>query len=194
MKTSVALVVGSIVECEADVIVNSANTDLIMGTGVAAAILHEAGPEVEEEAIRQGPLQVGDVVVTGPGNLAARHILHVAVVGDVPPDIEECTARVLERAVELGGAVDRLSGLGYRKRRSAGPGVRAVDVRGHRGSLPGRNLTRGNQDRALGRGTVSGLPAGNAAMPNLGRGRRMTPLVSRSISGARIEVERADSR
>ena len=49
VRTSVALVVGSIVECEADVIVNSANTDLIMGTGVAAAILHEAGPEAKRK-------------------------------------------------------------------------------------------------------------------------------------------------
>ena len=102
MSKSVVLVLRSIVECEADVIVNSANTDLIMGTGVAAAILYEAGSEVEEEAIRQGPVQVGDVVVTGPGNLAAQHILHVAVVGEVPPDIEDCTARVLDRAAELG--------------------------------------------------------------------------------------------
>jgi O-acetyl-ADP-ribose deacetylase len=106
------LALGSIVECEADVIVNSANTDLIMGTGVAAAILNEAGPEVEEEAIRQGPVQVGDVVVTGPGNLAAKHILHVAVVGDVPPDIEDCTVRVLERALELAARSIALPALG----------------------------------------------------------------------------------
>lgn len=38
--------------------------------------------------------------------------LHVAVVGGVPPDIEECTARVLERAVELGARSISLPALG----------------------------------------------------------------------------------
>lgn len=97
----VEIVIGSITEQDVDAIVNAANTDLIMGGGVAAAILAEAGPEVEEEAMAQGPVHVGDVVVTGGGELAARHILHIAVVGAIPPDIYECTMNVLERAAEL---------------------------------------------------------------------------------------------
>ncbi|MFB3909572.1 MAG: macro domain-containing protein [Candidatus Eisenbacteria bacterium] len=101
MQADVEIVLGSIVEQEVDAIVNAANTQMIMGSGVAAAILAEAGTEVEEEAMEQAPVSVGDVVVTGPGNLPARHVLHVAVVGDVPPDIYECTWNVLEKASEM---------------------------------------------------------------------------------------------
>jgi len=103
----VQIVIGSITEQDVDAIVNSANTSMVMGGGVAAAILAEAGPEVEEEAISRAPVQVGDVVVTGGGDLPIERIFHVAVVGDVPPDIYECTLKVLERAAELG--VERLA-------------------------------------------------------------------------------------
>lgn len=112
MHSRVEIVIGSIVEQEADVIVNAANTDMIMGHGVAAAILHEAGPEVEEEAMEQAPVAVGDVVVTAPGNLAARHILHVAIVGDTEPDLYECTSNVLHTATELGARTLAIPALG----------------------------------------------------------------------------------
>jgi len=102
MKATVELVLGSIVEQEVDVVVNSANTSLVMGGGVAAAILQEAGAEVEEEAVQHGPVGVGDVVVTSAGALAARHIVHVAVVGEVPPDVRECTWNALEAAEQVG--------------------------------------------------------------------------------------------
>ena len=39
-------------------------------------------------------------MVTSAGNLNARHIVHVAVVGEIPPDVEECTRNALEAAVE----------------------------------------------------------------------------------------------
>lgn len=112
MSADVQIVLGSIVEQEVDAIVNSANTALVMGGGVAAAILAEAGPEVEEDAVRQGPIQVGDVVVTHAGNLSARHVVHVAVVGEVPPDVEECTRSALDKAVELGARTIALPAMG----------------------------------------------------------------------------------
>jgi O-acetyl-ADP-ribose deacetylase (regulator of RNase III) len=110
--TDIEIVIGSIVEQDVDVIVNSANTALVMGGGVAAAILAEAGPDVEEEAIAYAPVNVGDVVVTGGGDLPVRHILHVAVVGEIPPDIYECTMSALERAVELDARTIAFPALG----------------------------------------------------------------------------------
>ncbi len=98
---NVTIVIGSITEQEVDVIVNSANTELVMGGGVAAAILAEAGPEVEEEAIAQAPIAVGEVIVTHAGELPAKWIVHVAVVGLAPPDIYECTANALHAAADL---------------------------------------------------------------------------------------------
>ena len=101
MNNQVTLTVGDILVAEADVIVNAANTDMIMGGGVAREILNEAGSEIEDEAMDHAPVSVGDVVVTSAGELGARPIVHVAVVGDMEPDLYECTRRVLEAAAEL---------------------------------------------------------------------------------------------
>lgn len=108
----VELTIGDLVVAEADVIVNAANTDMIMGGGVARDILNEAGPEIEEEAMQQAPVAVGDVVVTSAGNLAARHLVHVAVVGKVEPDLYECTRSALEAAAELDAASVAMPALG----------------------------------------------------------------------------------
>ncbi len=99
--THIEIALGSITEQDVEAIVNSANTSLIMGDGVAAAILAVAGSEVEEEAMAQAPIAVGDVVVTGAGDLPMRYIIHVGVGGDVPPDIYECTRNALDKAEEL---------------------------------------------------------------------------------------------
>jgi len=121
MHPQVELVIGVIEAEEADVIVNPASTSMIMGEGVAAAILHAAGHEVEEEAMAQAPVAVGEVVVTGAGNLVARHIVHVAVSGDVPPDVYECTRNALIAADELDAttlampALRMASGIGPRE-------------------------------------------------------------------------------
>jgi serine/threonine-protein kinase len=112
VETQIEILLGSIVEQDVDVIANSANTDMIMGTGIAAAILAEAGSEVEEEAKQHAPVSVGEVVVTAAGSLAAESILHVAVVGDVPPDIYDCTVNLLEAAAELGARSIAMPALG----------------------------------------------------------------------------------
>jgi O-acetyl-ADP-ribose deacetylase (regulator of RNase III) len=112
MSGQVELVTGSIAEEDADVIVNSANTDMIMGSGVAEAIHGEAGSEVEEEAMAQAPVAVGDVVVTSGGNMAVKHIVHVAVVGDTEPDLYECTRNALDAAAELRATSLSLPALG----------------------------------------------------------------------------------
>ena len=110
--TNVEILVGSITEQEVEAIVSSANTALVMGDEVAATILAEAGSDVEEEAVGHAPVAVGDVVVTGAGDLPMKHILHVAVVGDIPPDIYECTRNVIDKAVELGVSSIAMPALG----------------------------------------------------------------------------------
>lgn len=67
--------------CEA--YVNAANNELWMGAGVAGALKRAAGEAVEREAIAQGPIDVGDAVVTGAGSMPApaRAIIHAAAMG-----------------------------------------------------------------------------------------------------------------
>jgi O-acetyl-ADP-ribose deacetylase (regulator of RNase III) len=96
---------GDITEYEVDAIVNAANSELSMGAGVASAIKRKGGTIVEEEAARQGPVEIGDAVVTTAGNLPANYVIHAAVMG---PDlrasadlVRRATLNSLRRAEEL---------------------------------------------------------------------------------------------
>jgi O-acetyl-ADP-ribose deacetylase (regulator of RNase III) len=77
--TSISIERGDITDWEVDAIVNAANTTLAMGTGVAGAIKRKGGVIIEEEAMRQGPVEVGEAVLTTGGNLPATHVIHGAV-------------------------------------------------------------------------------------------------------------------
>jgi O-acetyl-ADP-ribose deacetylase (regulator of RNase III) len=67
---------GSIVEVEAEALVNAANTSLILGSGVAGAIRKFGGPSIQAECNRLAPIGVGEAVLTGAGNLKAKHVIH----------------------------------------------------------------------------------------------------------------------
>jgi O-acetyl-ADP-ribose deacetylase len=102
----VEVVEGNIAELEVDAIANAANNHLWMGAGVAGAIKGAGGEEIEREAVAKGPIEIGDAVATGAGTLAARHVIHGAVMGqDLRTDadkIAQTTRRVLEVADEVG--------------------------------------------------------------------------------------------
>ena len=72
---------GDISTLEVDAIANAANDRLWMGSGVAGAIKRAGGEEIEREAVGLGPIPVGDAVATGAGRLAAKHVIHGAVMG-----------------------------------------------------------------------------------------------------------------
>jgi O-acetyl-ADP-ribose deacetylase (regulator of RNase III) len=86
---------GDITEYEVDAIVNAANSELSMSTGVASAIKRKGGTIVEEEAARQGPVEGGEAVVTTAGNLPANYVIHAAVMG---PDLRS-SADLVRRAM-----------------------------------------------------------------------------------------------
>src|SRR6266516_7915934 len=79
--TTLEVVQGDITEWAVEAIVNAANNHLWMGAGVAGAIKRKGGPEIEAEAVRQGPIPVGEAVVTGGGALKARYVIHAAAMG-----------------------------------------------------------------------------------------------------------------
>jgi O-acetyl-ADP-ribose deacetylase len=84
-QSTVSIERGDITDWDVDAVVNAANTTLAMGAGVAGAIKRRGGVIVEEEAMRQGPVEVGEAVLTTGGNLAATHVIHGAVMG---PDLK----------------------------------------------------------------------------------------------------------
>lgn len=97
---------GDLTRVSADAIVNAANNALWMGGGVAGALKRAGGKEIEDEAAKQGPIPVGEAVVTGAGALKARYVIHAAVMAtDMVTDadkIRTATQNSLLRAEELG--------------------------------------------------------------------------------------------
>jgi O-acetyl-ADP-ribose deacetylase (regulator of RNase III) len=67
---------GDITESNADAIVNAANSNLILGAGVAGAIRKKGGPSIQEECDRIGSCPVGNAAITRAGNLNARFVIH----------------------------------------------------------------------------------------------------------------------
>jgi O-acetyl-ADP-ribose deacetylase (regulator of RNase III) len=104
-QTDIILDRGDITEYEVDAIVNAANSDLVMGAGVASAIKRKGGTIIEEDAVRQGPVEVGDAVVTTAGNLPAGYVIHAAVMEpaaqSTPDAVRRATRSALKRAEEL---------------------------------------------------------------------------------------------
>jgi O-acetyl-ADP-ribose deacetylase (regulator of RNase III) len=89
-KTTILVERGDITDWEVDAIVNAANSHLWMGAGVAGAIKRKGGVIIEDEAVRQGPIEVGEAVLTTAGNLPATHVIHAAAMGqDLKTDAQK---------------------------------------------------------------------------------------------------------
>jgi len=75
-QTAIELVQGDLTELAADAIVNPSNRELVLGGGVAGAIRRKGGPEIQAECYTLGPIETGEAVMTGGGQLKARHVIH----------------------------------------------------------------------------------------------------------------------
>ena len=92
-KTTFVVERGDITDAEVDAVINAANSELWMGAGVAGAMKRKGGVVIEEEALRQGPIEVGEAVLTVAGNLPATHVIHAATMGkDLKTDPEKIAA------------------------------------------------------------------------------------------------------
>jgi O-acetyl-ADP-ribose deacetylase (regulator of RNase III) len=103
----VSIVVGDITEFSGDAIVNPANRYLVMGGGVAGAIKRRGGVEIEAEARRYAPIDIGQAVVTGAGKLKCRAVIHAPTVevpgGSSNPNyVYKATLAALKAAKEKG--------------------------------------------------------------------------------------------
>lgn len=80
-NTEVKIIQGNITELEVDAIVNAANNKLVMGGGVAGAIKRKGGKIIEEEAVKKGPIKIGEAIFTSAGNLKTKYVIHAATMG-----------------------------------------------------------------------------------------------------------------
>jgi len=74
--TQLDMIEGDITNVEVEAIVNAANEHLQMGAGVAGAILKKGGASIQEECNRIGSTPVGTAVMTGPGHLKVKQVIH----------------------------------------------------------------------------------------------------------------------
>lgn len=104
-RTALEIVVGDITELAVDAVANAANTELWMGAGVAGALKRVGGDDVEREAVAQGPIALGEAVVTHGHGLKAPWVIHAAVMG---PDLRtdgHAIATATASALEMAGRV-----------------------------------------------------------------------------------------
>jgi O-acetyl-ADP-ribose deacetylase len=91
---------------DVDAIANAANTRLLHGGGVAAAIARAGGPAIDEESRARAPIGLGEAVETSGGEMPCRWVIHAATMelgGPTSADIvRRATAATLARADELG--------------------------------------------------------------------------------------------
>ena len=86
-----------------DAIINPANTELVMGGGLALAIKRRAGDDVEREALGLAPVGLGDSVITSGGRLKADWVIHSATMKmDFKTD-QDIIRRSLSSALSLAG-------------------------------------------------------------------------------------------
>ena len=104
--TRIVLVEGDLTEQAVDAVVNAANRELVLGSGVAGAIDRLGGPSIGEECAAHGPIEIGDAAATGAGNLPARFVIHaagMALGGEVSEDsLRACLRAALSLAEERG--------------------------------------------------------------------------------------------
>ena len=66
---------------DVEAIVNAANTDLVLGSGVAGAIRRKGGEIIDEEGRSKGPIGLGEAAVTTAGRLPNKFVIHAAAMG-----------------------------------------------------------------------------------------------------------------
>ena len=80
-NTEIEIIQGDITELDVDAIVNAANNELLMGGGVAGVIKRKGGKEIEEEALKKAPVEIGQAIWTKAGKLKAKYVIHAATMG-----------------------------------------------------------------------------------------------------------------
>jgi O-acetyl-ADP-ribose deacetylase (regulator of RNase III) len=95
-----------ITKLEVDAIANAANTQLLHGGGVAAAISRAGGPAIQRESDDVAPIELGEAVETSAGEMPSRWVIHAATMRLGGPTseqiIRDATANTLAKADELG--------------------------------------------------------------------------------------------
>ena len=97
----IEIVQGDITDLEVDAIVNAANNELILGSGVAGVIRTKGGPSIQEDCDKHGPIKVGEAAFTGAGDLHTRYVIHAASMGFHQPTTTETLIASTKASLEI---------------------------------------------------------------------------------------------
>lgn len=75
-KTAIKLQHGDLTALPVDAFVFYAREDLELGSGYGTAIQSRGGPSIKKELETIGRIKMGEAVVTGAGDMNAKHIVH----------------------------------------------------------------------------------------------------------------------
>lgn len=100
------IVTGDLLDQPVEVIVNAWNRNIIpwwllLPQGVSGAIKKLGGPAPFREVARRGPMPLGSAVLTGPGRLPFRGIIHVAGIDMLWRASERSIRESLRSAMEI---------------------------------------------------------------------------------------------
>ncbi len=113
----IQIIKGSLLEVDADVIVNPANSLGLMGGGVAGVIKRFGGKEIEEEAVRKAPIEIGNAILTSAGNLKFKGVIHAPTMEEpamatTEEKVRKAVKAALKLVDELGFESVALPGMG----------------------------------------------------------------------------------
>lgn len=98
----IVILEGSLLDVEADVIVNPANSLGIMGGGVAGVIKKAGGSIIEKEAMLKAPISVGSAIFTSAGRLKFKGVIHAPTMEEPAMETtEEKVRKAVRAALEL---------------------------------------------------------------------------------------------
>ena len=79
-NSSIRIIFGNILDSQADVIVNSSGSHITMGGGLTKAIRDAGGDIIRDDAQKQLPVNIGDVVVSTAGKLHQKYVFHCVTI------------------------------------------------------------------------------------------------------------------
>ena len=108
---------GSITTKAVDAIINPTNRVGSVECSISGHIKKVGGDEIENEAIEQAPINIGEAVITTPGSLKAKKVIHVPTVEEPSGRTDEhklkCAIEAaLEKAEEENFKVVSMPGMG----------------------------------------------------------------------------------
>ncbi len=99
--SKIEIVKGDLSQQDTQAVVNAANDHLWMGSGVAGALKKHGGTAIEDEATEQGPVNIGEAVLTGGGDLQAEYVIHAVSMGQDLKTNPEAVGKATQAALKL---------------------------------------------------------------------------------------------